>query len=171
MAQFSIRFISPPSNVYSQHCTKMWPEFKSKGTIEKFLELKTINVTIATSKQNEEKNKTKLRQSKISTFLTGIKKMENLEDNCANQSITINSIKHIDSNSPEISNKWKQLFHKEKEKIPLCSGHRLPCVRRKCIKSGPNKGREFYSCSKPSLKPEGHPETRCKFFQWIGKQK
>lgn len=171
MAQFSIRFISPPSNFYSQHCTKMWPEFKCNGNIKKFLELKPEIVTIETSKLNEGKNKTKLRQSKISTFLTGVKKIENLENYVNDPNTSKNSFQHINSNSPEISKKWKQLFHKDKEKIPLCSGHKLPCVRRKCLKPGSNKGREFYSCSKPSLKPEGHPETRCNHFQWIGKRK
>lgn len=49
--------------------------------------------------------------------------------------------------------------------VPLCKGHREPCVMRTVKKPGPNLGRQFYMCARP----QGHPtdsSSRCNFFLW-----
>lgn len=49
--------------------------------------------------------------------------------------------------------------------MPLCSGHREPCVMRTVKKPGPNLGRQFYMCARPRG-PPSDPSSRCKFFLW-----
>ncbi|XP_052055296.1 DNA-(apurinic or apyrimidinic site) endonuclease 2-like [Apodemus sylvaticus] len=49
--------------------------------------------------------------------------------------------------------------------MPLCRGHREPCVMRVVKKSGPNLGRHFYICAKPQG-PPNDPSSSCNFFLW-----
>ncbi|XP_053058340.1 DNA-(apurinic or apyrimidinic site) endonuclease 2 isoform X1 [Acinonyx jubatus] len=49
--------------------------------------------------------------------------------------------------------------------MPLCRGHREPCVRRTVKKPGPNLGRHFYICARPQGPPTD-PSSRCNFFLW-----
>ncbi|XP_015362028.1 DNA-(apurinic or apyrimidinic site) endonuclease 2 isoform X2 [Marmota marmota marmota] len=49
--------------------------------------------------------------------------------------------------------------------MPLCSGHREPCVMRTVKKPGPNLGRHFYMCARPRG-PPSDPSSRCNFFLW-----
>lgn len=49
--------------------------------------------------------------------------------------------------------------------IPLCKGHREPCVLRTVKKPGPNLGRHFYMCARPQGHPSD-PSSRCNFFLW-----
>lgn len=57
----------------------------------------------------------------------------------------------------------------------ITSGHQLECVLRTVTKEGPNKGRQFYACPKPSVwmltsyltLPQNE---RCKMFQWADEE-
>ncbi|KAF7476237.1 hypothetical protein GHT09_012671 [Marmota monax] len=49
--------------------------------------------------------------------------------------------------------------------MPLCSGHREPCVMRTVKKPGPNLGRHFYMCARPRG-PPSDLSSRCNFFLW-----
>ncbi|XP_062039850.1 DNA-(apurinic or apyrimidinic site) endonuclease 2 isoform X1 [Lepus europaeus] len=49
--------------------------------------------------------------------------------------------------------------------MPLCGGHREPCVMRTVKKPGPNLGRRFYMCARPRGPPTD-PSSRCNFFLW-----
>nr|XP_044996386.1 DNA-(apurinic or apyrimidinic site) endonuclease 2 isoform X2 [Jaculus jaculus] len=49
--------------------------------------------------------------------------------------------------------------------VPLCGGHREPCVMRTVKKPGPNLGRRFYMCARPQG-PPSDPSSRCNFFLW-----
>lgn len=49
--------------------------------------------------------------------------------------------------------------------MPLCRGHREPCVMRTVKKPGPNLGRHFYMCARPQGPPTD-PSSRCNFFLW-----
>ncbi|DBA67871.1 TPA: hypothetical protein ACH3X2_014155 [Trebouxia sp. C0005] len=46
---------------------------------------------------------------------------------------------------------------------PLCKAHQEPCIKKRVNKSGPNKGRYFYMCSRP---PAADDEGQCKTFKW-----
>ncbi|KAL0046517.1 hypothetical protein WJX82_002646 [Trebouxia sp. C0006] len=46
---------------------------------------------------------------------------------------------------------------------PLCKRHQEPCVKKRVNKSGPNKGRYFYMCSRL---PAADDEGQCKTFKW-----
>ncbi|XP_004695074.1 PREDICTED: DNA-(apurinic or apyrimidinic site) lyase 2 [Condylura cristata] len=49
--------------------------------------------------------------------------------------------------------------------MPLCEGHKEPCVLRTVKKPGPNLGRHFYMCARPQGPPTD-PSSRCNFFLW-----
>lgn len=49
--------------------------------------------------------------------------------------------------------------------MPLCRGHKEPCVMRTVKKPGPNLGRHFYMCARPQGPPTD-PSARCNFFLW-----
>lgn len=49
--------------------------------------------------------------------------------------------------------------------MPLCRGHREPCVMRIVKKPGLNLGRHFYICAKPQG-PPNDPSSSCNFFLW-----
>ena len=72
--------------------------------------------------------------------------------------------KNTDSTMASKTATWKGLF-KGPEAAPLCSGHNEKCILQTVKKEGPNIGRQFYCCRRPS----GHSsnkEARCKYFKW-----
>ncbi|KAH7640343.1 hypothetical protein HUG17_7810 [Dermatophagoides farinae] len=168
MAQFDdqIRFIGPDHQYYSVHCTKQWPEFdpiKQRGSIRHFLTTTKPNIN---QNQNDQFGSSSSDQIIIKN-LNQIRPQQ--QPLMTTQTIANDEATTVTIAMPNQSEKWRQLLDAKSkiEHIPLCTGHGLPCVRRKVRKTGINYGREFYQCSKPSLKPEGHPETRCNFFRWI----
>ncbi|KAF1796094.1 GRF-type zinc finger transcription factor [Mucor lusitanicus] len=60
---------------------------------------------------------------------------------------------------------WTSIF--TAPKIPTCPFHKLPCVERIVSKKGPNSGRAFYVCCKPTGPKDGpRDEYSCDYFQW-----
>ncbi|KAL9553404.1 hypothetical protein MBANPS3_003317 [Mucor bainieri] len=60
---------------------------------------------------------------------------------------------------------WTSIF--KAPEIPSCPFHKLPCVERIVSKKGPNSGRAFYICSKPTGPKDGpRDEYSCDYFQW-----
>ncbi|KAL7308720.1 Class II abasic (AP) endonuclease [Mucor circinelloides] len=60
---------------------------------------------------------------------------------------------------------WTSIF--KAPEIPTCTFHKLPCVERTVSKKGPNSGRVFYICSKPTGPKDGpREEYNCDYFQW-----
>lgn len=71
-------------------------------------------------------------------------------------------------NRDEQHSEWSRIFTRPKP--PLCSGHNEPCTIRVTKKNGPNKGREFWMCSRPhgaSDDPAKSKEYRCSYFKWV----
>uniref|UniRef100_A0A0G4F2R8 DNA-(apurinic or apyrimidinic site) endonuclease 2 n=1 Tax=Chromera velia CCMP2878 TaxID=1169474 RepID=A0A0G4F2R8_9ALVE len=64
-----------------------------------------------------------------------------------------------------LSPKERALYLETIHIAPLCKRHSEPCVRRKVLRQGPNKGRLFWVCARPDGKA-GHPSARCDFFKW-----
>ncbi|KAK9678796.1 hypothetical protein RND81_11G233500 [Saponaria officinalis] len=62
---------------------------------------------------------------------------------------------------------WQRIHQLMQDSIPLCEGHREPCVPRVVKKPGPTFGRRFYVCARGEG-PSSNPETRCDFFRWAG---
>lgn len=60
---------------------------------------------------------------------------------------------------------WQRIQQLMQDSIPLCEGHREPCVARVVKKLGPNFGRRFYVCARAEG-PSSNPEARCDFFRW-----
>ncbi|KAL3723730.1 hypothetical protein ACJRO7_035837 [Eucalyptus globulus] len=60
---------------------------------------------------------------------------------------------------------WQRIQQVMQNSIPLCKGHREPCVSRVVKKAGPNFGRRFYTCPRAEG-PASNPEANCGFFKW-----
>lgn len=63
---------------------------------------------------------------------------------------------------------WKNVL-KGPSPLPICKGHKEPCVLRTVKKDSLNFGRKFYVCARP----QGHasnPEARCDHFEWVDKK-
>ncbi|KAK6158712.1 hypothetical protein DH2020_006026 [Rehmannia glutinosa] len=60
---------------------------------------------------------------------------------------------------------WQRIQQLMQTSIPLCKGHKEPCVSRVVKKSGPNLGHRFYVCARAEG-PALNPEANCGFFKW-----
>ncbi|KAI4314751.1 hypothetical protein L6164_027628 [Bauhinia variegata] len=60
---------------------------------------------------------------------------------------------------------WQRIQRLMQDSIPLCKGHREPCVARVVKKQGPNFGRRFYVCARAEG-PASNPEANCNYFKW-----
>uniref|UniRef100_A0A0D9XG28 DNA-(apurinic or apyrimidinic site) endonuclease 2 n=1 Tax=Leersia perrieri TaxID=77586 RepID=A0A0D9XG28_9ORYZ len=59
---------------------------------------------------------------------------------------------------------WQRIQRRMKMTLPLCKGHREPCIPRS-VKKGSNTGRLFYVCAH-AQGPASNPEANCGHFQW-----
>ncbi|KAF0924428.1 hypothetical protein E2562_010095 [Oryza meyeriana var. granulata] len=59
---------------------------------------------------------------------------------------------------------WQRIQRRMKMTLPLCKGHREPCIPRS-VKKGSNTGRLFYVCAR-AQGPSSNPEANCGHFQW-----
>ncbi|KAM0873587.1 hypothetical protein ACQ4PT_037975 [Festuca glaucescens] len=59
---------------------------------------------------------------------------------------------------------WQRIQQRMKMTLPLCKGHREPCIPRS-VKKGSNIGRQFYVCGR-AQGPSSNPEANCNHFQW-----
>lgn len=71
--------------------------------------------------------------------------------------------------SSQLCSEWLSVFSGP-PKPPLCKGHSEPAVLRTVRKSGPNRGRQFWVCSRPGGS-KNDPTTQCDFFQWLNRSK
>ncbi|KAF5753040.1 DNA-(apurinic or apyrimidinic site) lyase 2 isoform X1 [Tripterygium wilfordii] len=60
---------------------------------------------------------------------------------------------------------WQRIQQLMKSSIPLCKGHKEPCVARVVKKPGPTFGRRFYVCARAEG-PSSNPEANCGYFKW-----
>ncbi|WCJ32635.1 hypothetical protein M5689_014045 [Euphorbia peplus] len=60
---------------------------------------------------------------------------------------------------------WQRIQQLMQNTIPLCKGHKEPCVSRIVKKPGPTFGRRFYVCTRAEG-PASNPEANCGFFKW-----
>ncbi|XAR73774.1 DNA-(apurinic or apyrimidinic site) lyase [Bertholletia excelsa] len=67
------------------------------------------------------------------------------------------------SNAPLLE--WQRIKQLMQNSIPLCKGHREPCIARVVKKAGPNFGRRFYVCARAEG-PASNPESNCGYFKW-----
>lgn len=70
-----------------------------------------------------------------------------------------------EENFPSSTSSFTESLYFGKPLIPNCIGHNLPCIIQTVRKLGPNKGRQFWTCSKP-VGNQGDPEAKCKYFKW-----
>ncbi|XVE87434.1 hypothetical protein DITRI_Ditri18aG0117000 [Diplodiscus trichospermus] len=60
---------------------------------------------------------------------------------------------------------WQRIQLHMQNSIPLCKGHREPCVSRVVKKPGPTFGHRFYVCARAEG-PPSNPEANCGYFRW-----
>ena len=73
------------------------------------------------------------------------------------------------SSSSQLSRDWLSVFSGP-PRPPSCKGHNEPATLRTVRKAGPNRGRQFWVCSRPGGS-KGDPTTQCDFFQWLTRVK
>ena len=67
--------------------------------------------------------------------------------------------------SSQLSSEWVGVFSGP-PKPPLCTRHMEPATLRTVRKTGPNRGRQFWVCSRPGGS-KIDTTTQCDFFQWL----
>lgn len=228
VAEFDERlnFTPPEATQYSEHCTKVWPEFgfAKQTSIKGFcvsreeaeraklqkaaaqvkrpsspVEQQAEYPVATNSNQNNSNKKAKKNPTKppvqksVLNYFTSYKWSGPVEPSKATKSeetkfspvkndasstresptfnkVSNNSFAFASPNKSPIkslSGGWAEIFAQEPP--PLCTGHNLPCVKRKVRKVGPTQGKEFFACQKSSVGPKDNPDTRCNFFQWANK--
>ncbi|XP_050229767.1 DNA-(apurinic or apyrimidinic site) endonuclease 2 isoform X2 [Mercurialis annua] len=60
---------------------------------------------------------------------------------------------------------WQRIQQLMQNSIPLCKGHKEPCVSRIVKKPGPTFGRRFFVCARAEG-PASNPEASCNYFKW-----
>ncbi|KAK8471581.1 hypothetical protein PHAVU_003G261600 [Phaseolus vulgaris] len=60
---------------------------------------------------------------------------------------------------------WQRIQQLMQNSIPICKGHKEPCISRVVKKQGPNFGRRFYVCARAEG-PASNPEANCGYFGW-----
>ncbi|XP_039031914.1 DNA-(apurinic or apyrimidinic site) endonuclease 2-like isoform X2 [Hibiscus syriacus] len=60
---------------------------------------------------------------------------------------------------------WQRIQQLMQNSIPLCKGHREPCISRVVKKPGPTFGHRFYVCARAEG-PSSNPEANCGYFRW-----
>ncbi|KAH1058764.1 hypothetical protein GYH30_003033 [Glycine max] len=60
---------------------------------------------------------------------------------------------------------WQRIKQLMQNSIPICKGHKEPCIARVVKKQGPNFGRRFYVCARAEG-PASNPEANCGYFKW-----
>ncbi|CAM8982053.1 unnamed protein product [Rhodiola kirilowii] len=60
---------------------------------------------------------------------------------------------------------WQRIQQIMQNSIPICKGHKEPCVPRVVKKAGLTHGRRFYVCARPEG-PSSNPEANCGYFKW-----
>lgn len=69
------------------------------------------------------------------------------------------------ASSSQLSTEWLAVFSGP-PRPPICKGHNEPATLRTVRKSGPNRGRQFWVCSRPGGS-KSDPATQCDFFEWL----
>lgn len=65
---------------------------------------------------------------------------------------------------------WRRIQELMQSSIPLCKGHKEPCVVRVVKKAGPSFGQRFYVCNRAEG-PASNPEANCGYFKWAASSK
>ncbi|KAL9340775.1 hypothetical protein Peur_066994 [Populus x canadensis] len=60
---------------------------------------------------------------------------------------------------------WQRIQQLMRNSIPVCKGHKEPCVARIVKKPGPTFGHRFFVCSRAEG-PVSNPEANCGYFKW-----
>ncbi|RDX86562.1 DNA-(apurinic or apyrimidinic site) lyase 2, partial [Mucuna pruriens] len=60
---------------------------------------------------------------------------------------------------------WQRIQQLMQNSIPICKGHKEPCIARVVKKQGSNFGRRFYVCPRAEG-PASNPEANCGYFKW-----
>ncbi|KAL3844984.1 hypothetical protein ACJIZ3_002387 [Penstemon smallii] len=114
----------------------------------------------------------KISQENISSPCCKLNELhgESVENDAAKEEIA--SVQEGEASQPTENKKnnlafaeWQRIQQHMQTSIPLCKGHKEPCVSRVVKKAGPNLGRGFYVCARAEG-PASNSEANCGFFKW-----
>lgn len=86
-------------------------------------------------------------------------------DVCGQDLAEINDSSRKEEKSNVASQEWQRIQKLMQNSIPLCKGHKEPCIARVVKKQGTNFGRRFYACARAEG-PASNPEANCGYFKW-----
>lgn len=134
--------------------------FFQKPNIVRAIDMETLNTGSSSTPEDTEKLRDDLSHV---TEGAGKNLTENVEDSSSewnDSSISSHVQEQGYSADPSFSYKkdkdnvaileWQRIQEKMKKSLPLCRGHREPCVARS-VKKGPNIGRQFYVCARAKV--------------------
>ncbi|XP_061354902.1 DNA-(apurinic or apyrimidinic site) endonuclease 2 isoform X3 [Gastrolobium bilobum] len=96
---------------------------------------------------------------------SGTKQYELDTDACDQDFAELNDSSTKEEKSNVASLEWQRIQQLMQNSIPLCKGHKEPCIARVVKKQGPNFGRRFYVCARAEG-PASNPEANCGYFKW-----
>ncbi|EHA8588663.1 putative DNA-(apurinic or apyrimidinic site) lyase 2 [Cocos nucifera] len=132
--------------------------FFQKPKIVRTIGMETVNTGSSSTPDDTEKPRDDLSHA---TEGEGKKFTKNVEDGSEwNDSSMSSHVQEQGYSDPSFSYKkdkdgvaileWQRIQEKMKKSLPLCKGHREPCVARS-VKKGPNIGRQFYVCARAKV--------------------
>ncbi|CAL5197486.1 unnamed protein product [Lathyrus oleraceus] len=84
---------------------------------------------------------------------------------CDQDLAELNDSSRKEEKSNVASQEWQRIQKMMQNSIPLCKGHKEPCIARVVKKQGANFGRRFYVCARAEG-PASNPEANCGYFKW-----
>ncbi|RWS14790.1 ap endonuclease-like protein [Dinothrombium tinctorium] len=172
----NIKILTSPS--YPKLSTKFWPEF-GVGTkqmkMTAFLHRVDSNVMERENKESSSRKRqktTSIKQylsivsRKSSTFTQSNNTLvteSKLNEECGQTASQQAMFEKISASNDAVI-QWKNVLCGP-PKPPLCTGHNIPSTLRTVTKVGPNRGRQFFVCSRP-VGPRNDPTSQCGFFKW-----
>ncbi|XP_070558542.1 DNA-(apurinic or apyrimidinic site) endonuclease 2-like isoform X1 [Ptychodera flava] len=93
---------------------------------------------------------------------------QNLDNSSGASRLSQSSAEECEERKKSQAAQWKNVLRGPRPP-PLCKGHQEPAVLRTVKKSGPNYGKQFYTCARPEGR-KTDKEARCDYFIWVKKR-
>ncbi|XP_012573730.1 DNA-(apurinic or apyrimidinic site) endonuclease 2 isoform X2 [Cicer arietinum] len=106
-----------------------------------------------------------IETSKVLDHSSNVVQDEVNADACYQDLPELNDSSRKEGKSNVASEEWQRIQKLMQSSIPLCKGHKEPCIARVVKKQGANFGRRFYVCARAEG-PASNPEANCSYFKW-----
>ncbi|KAG8662808.1 DNA-(apurinic or apyrimidinic site) endonuclease 2 isoform X2 [Manihot esculenta] len=141
--------------------------FQKSSNISNSSEHSSMDVSLSqadVADSNSHPNETVAKDGQISSA----KHYESITDPQDQNEVNQNEVNYGPSDKEKNNvalQEWKRIQQLMQNSVPLCKGHKEPCVARIVKKPGPTFGRRFYVCARAEG-PASNPEANCGYFKW-----